>query len=60
MAYSNFTLGEVKKVFQIEEPVETGNLFSDIEPVVPSSVLTAVLERNMSVAPCCEYRKGEV
>ena len=59
MAYSNFTLGEVKKVFQIEEPVETGNLFSDIEPIVPSSVLTAVLERNMSVALAVNTEKAK-
>ena len=59
MAYSSFTLGDVKKVFQIEEPVETGNLFSDIEPIAPSSVLTAVLDRNMSVALAVNTEKAK-
>ena len=59
MAYSNFTLAEVKKVFQIEETVEAENLFLDIEPVVPSSVLTAVLERNMQVALAVNTEKAK-
>ena len=59
MAYSSFTLGDVKKVFQIEESVEAGNLFSDIEPIAPSSVLTAVLERNMQVALAVNTEKAK-
>ena len=59
MSYSSFTLGDVKKVFEIEEPVETGNLFSDIEPIAPSSVLTAVLDRNMSVALAVNTEKAK-
>ena len=59
MAYSNFTLAEVKKVFQIDETVEAENLFSDIEPVVPSTVLTAVLERNMPVALAVNTEKAK-
>ena len=59
MAYSNFTLGEVKKTFQIIETVESVNLFSHIEPSVPSPVLTAVLERNMQVALAVNTEKAK-
>ena len=59
MAYSNFTLGEVKKAFQIVETVESVNLFSHIEPSVPSPVLTAVLERNMQVALAVNTEKAK-
>ena len=59
MAYSNFTLGEVKKTFQIIETVESVNLFSHIEPSVPSPVLTAVLERNMQVALAINTEKAK-
>ena len=59
MAYSNFTLSEVKKTFQIVETAESVDLFSHIEPVVPSPVLTAVLERNMQVALAVNTEKAK-
>ena len=59
MAYSNFTLSEVKKAFQIVETVESVNLFSHVEPKTPSSVLTAVLERNMQVALAVNTEKAK-
>ena len=59
MAYSNFTLGEVKKAFQIVETTESVNLFSHIEPIVPSPVLIAVLERNMQVALAVNTEKAK-
>ena len=59
MAYSNFTLSEAKKAFQIVETVESVNLFSHVEPKTPSSVLTAVLERNMQVALAVNTEKAK-
>ena len=59
MAYSNFTLSEAKKAFQIVETVESVNLFSHIESKTPSSVLTAVLERNMQVALAVNTEKAK-
>ena len=59
MAYSNFTLGEVKRAFQIAETTELVNLFSHIEPIAPSPVLTAVLERNMQVALAVNTEKAK-
>lgn len=49
MAYSNFTLGQVRKAFELET-VRKWGIFADIEPVEPSALLTAVLERNMPFA----------
>ena len=49
MAYSNFTLGQVRKAFELET-VRKWGIFVDIEPVEPSALLTAVLERNMPFA----------
>lgn len=49
MAYSNFTLGQVRKAFE-PETVRKWGIFADIEPVEPSALLTAVLERNMPFA----------
>ena len=49
MAYSNFTLGQVRKTFELET-VRKWGIFADIEPVEPSALLTAVLERNMPFA----------
>ena len=59
MAYSNSTLSEVKKTFQIVETAESADLFSHIEPAVPSPVLTAVLERNMQVALAVNTAKAK-
>ena len=49
MAYSNFTLGQVRTAFELET-VRKWGIFADIEPVEPSALLTAVLERNMPFA----------
>ena len=49
MAYSNFTLGQVRKAFELET-VRKWGIFADIAPVKPSALLTAVLERNMPFA----------
>lgn len=49
MAYSNFTLGQVQKAFELET-VRKWGIFADIAPVEPSALLTAVLERNMPFA----------
>ena len=49
MAYSNFTLGQVRKAFELET-VRKWGIFADIEPVEPSALLTAVLKRNMPFA----------
>ena len=49
MAYSNFTLGQVRKGFELET-VRKWGIFADIAPVEPSALLTAVLERNMPFA----------
>ena len=49
MANSNFTLGQVRKAFELET-VRKWGIFADIAPVEPSALLTAVLERNMPFA----------
>lgn len=49
MAYSNFTLGQVRKAFELDT-VRKWGIFAGIEPVEPSALLTAVLERNMPFA----------
>ena len=49
MAYSNFTLGQVRKTFELDT-VRKWGIFADIEPVEPSALLNAVLERNMPFA----------
>ncbi len=41
MAYSNFTLGTVRRAFQLEAVEERG-IFAYIEPVAPSEHLTSV------------------
>ena len=49
MAYSDWTLETVKKAFHLEE-VNAAGIFSDVEPVAPSSHLTTTLERNVPLA----------
>ena len=49
MAYSSFTLSKVSRTFQLETVWQPA-LFADIEPVVPSAELTAVLKRNLPFA----------
>ena len=58
MAYSNFTLPSVRAAFQLEE-VDTAGLFSDIEPVVPSELLTSVLARNIPLATAIGTEKAK-
>jgi len=49
MAYSNFTLEDVHKIFHLKI-VETAGIFVDVKPVAPSTLLTTVLERNVPLA----------
>ena len=49
MAYSNFTLDTVLEAFDLEE-VDAAGIFAASEPVKPSELLTAVLERNVPLA----------
>ena len=49
MAYSNFTLDTVLEAFDLKE-VDVAGIFADNEPVAPSELLTAVLERNVPLA----------
>ena len=49
MAYSDWTLGTVKKAFQLEA-VNIAGIFSDVEPVALSAHLTTTLERNVPLA----------
>ena len=49
MAYSNFTLESVVATFQLER-IEADDIFSETEPVAPSSHLTTALARNVSLA----------
>ena len=58
MAYSNFTLETVREAFDIEE-VDIAGLFSDSEPMAPSELLTAVLERNVPLATAIGTEKAK-
>ena len=49
MAYSNFTLETVRKMFQLETD-EAADISSSIEPVVPSEYLTTTLSRKVPLA----------
>ncbi len=49
MAYSNFTLESVGIAFELER-VAPINLFSEIEPITPSSHLTMQLEKKVPLA----------
>ena len=57
MAYSNFTLETVVTAFQLEI-VESAELFSEIETVVPSAYLTTGLERKASLATAIGTEKA--
>ncbi len=57
MSYSNFTLEEVLATFQLEI-VESIGIFSDIEPVVPSTVFVAELEKKVPVAAAINTEKA--
>jgi hypothetical protein len=58
MAYSNFTLPAARAAFQLEE-VDIAGLFSDIEPVNPSPLLTAVLDRKVPLATAIGTEKAK-
>ena len=57
MAYSNFTLETVKKTFQLET-VRSLGLFSEIEPVEPSTYLTMGLARKAPLATAIGTEKA--
>ena len=57
MAYSNFTLETVQKEFQLET-VRSIGIFSDMEPMVPSEVLTIVLAKKVPVAAAIGTEKA--
>ena len=58
MAYSNFTLGAVRKAFDLEE-IDDEGIFADIEPMVPSELLTAILARKISLATTIGTEKAK-
>ena len=49
MAYSNFTIEEVRKAFQLETD-EAADFSSKIEPVAPSAHLTTALAKKVPLA----------
>ena len=49
MAYSSFTFDSVREMFALEA-VQTKGLFSGIEPVAPTPLLTSVLARKVPLA----------
>ena len=49
MPYSSFTFDSVREIFALET-VQAKNLFSDIEPMAPTPLLTSVLERKVPLA----------
>ena len=57
MAYSNFTLETVQKEFQLET-VRSIGIFSDMEPMIPSEILTIVLEKKVPVAAAIGTEKA--
>lgn len=57
MAYSNFTLIEAQKTFQLEKVLSTG-LFSQIEPVEPSAYLTTGLAKKAALAAAIGTEKA--
>ncbi|MDE0484618.1 MAG: hypothetical protein OXI67_18735 [Candidatus Poribacteria bacterium] len=58
MAYSNFTLPAARAAFELEE-VDTAGLFSDIEPVAPSELLTSILDRKIPLATAIGTEKAK-
>ena len=58
MAYSNWTLNTVREAFQLER-ANTGEIFADIEPVTPSSLLVEVLKRKMFLATAIGTEKAK-
>ena len=58
MAYSNFTLPAARAAFELEE-IDTAGLFSDIEPIAPSELLTTLLARNLPLATAIGTEKAK-
>ena len=58
MAYSNFTIADARKTFHLKT-VETAGIFADIEPVAPSTLLTAILELNLPLAVAIGTEKAK-
>ncbi len=58
MAYSNFTLKTVRTQFDLEE-VDIPGIFSDVEPLAPSKLLTDVLDRNIPLATAISTEKAK-
>lgn len=57
MAYSNFTLEEVLRTFQLET-VESIGIFSNIDPVAPSAAFAVELEKKVPVAAAINTEKA--
>ena len=58
MPYSSFTLESVLQTFHLEK-ADIQGLFSAIEPIEPSALLTAVLERNVPLAAALNTEKAK-
>ena len=58
MPYSSFTLESVLQTFHLEK-ADIQGLFSAIEPIEPSALLTAVLERNVPLAASIDTEKAK-
>ncbi len=58
MAYSNFTLDTAREAFNLEE-IGTVGIFAGCEPMVPSDVLTTILERNIPLATAIGTEKAK-
>ena len=58
MPYSSFTLESVMQTFHLEK-ADIQGLFSAIEPIEPSALLTAVLERNVPLAAAIDTEKAK-
>ena len=58
MAYSNFTLPDARAAFQLQE-IDIARLFSRIEPMEPSDVLTTNLERKIPLAAAIGTEKAK-
>ena len=58
MAYSNFTLDTAREAFNLEE-IGTVGIFAGCEPLVPSDLLTAILERKIPLATAIGTEKAK-
>ncbi len=58
MSYSNFTLSAARTAFQLEEE-DIAGLFSNIDPVTPSELLTSVLALKVPLATAIATEKAK-